>query len=374
MKNNWPKHLYALDVSRGVASLGVVLAHWSFFSHNHISPILNFNEEEQPLYKVFKIFYDKGGMGVEYFFLLSGFVFFWLYKDAVQNKIVSIRTFWVHRFSRLYPLHFATLLLVAILQMMYSIREGEYYRFVYNDLYHFILNAAFINKWGLEVGLSFNAPVWSVSIEILLYLVFVTVAFSGRGNLRFCLVISVLSFIVFHFIHHAIFKGLTLFFLGGVVYYLTCMVSAQYTYLKKPIYSITIMSWICVFINYYGFSLAEPILNLGILGKAFLIGFPFYILFPFTVSSLALVEIDFGPFLKRLSWVGDITYSSYLLHFPLQLVFVIALSFGFINQSFYLDIRYLLLYFVTLILLSYWVYNSYELPMQRKIREKLLKI
>ncbi len=107
------------------------------------------------------------------------------------------------------------------------------------------------------------------------------------------------------------------------------------------------------------------------LEKIFIIGFPLYILFPFSVCSLALCEIDKGSFLKPISWVGDITYSSYLLHFPIQLLFVLAISYGIINASFFMSPVSLVIFFMILIPLSYMVYVKFERPMQKILRSKI---
>ena len=163
-----------------------------------------------------------------------------------------------------------------------------------------------------------------------------------------------------------------MFFLGGLVFHLTILVSRKYKALKTPAYFMTIFSWSCVIINYYAFDLSNRILELGILGKIFLSVFPLYILFPLTVLSLALIEIDRGPLLKPVSWIGNITYSSYLLHFPLQLLFGIAVSFGILNFNFYLNPMYLIIYFMVLIPMSYMTFLRFERPIQRVIRNKLI--
>ena len=163
-----------------------------------------------------------------------------------------------------------------------------------------------------------------------------------------------------------------MFFLGGLVFHLTILVSGKYKLLITPVYFLTIFSWSCVIINYYAFDLSNIILEIGILGKIFLIGFPLYILFPLTVLSLTLIEIDKGPFLKPVSWIGNITYSSYLLHFPLQLLFGLAVSFGILNFNFYLNPMYLVIYFMVLIPMSYIIFLKFERPIQRVIRNKLI--
>jgi peptidoglycan/LPS O-acetylase OafA/YrhL len=74
--NQWPKHLYALDISRGVAALGVVLWHWQHFAYKGNSISQKFTKENQPLYQILRLFYEKGSMGVPYFFSFLGLFFF----------------------------------------------------------------------------------------------------------------------------------------------------------------------------------------------------------------------------------------------------------------------------------------------------------
>jgi peptidoglycan/LPS O-acetylase OafA/YrhL len=371
-QNAWPKRLYILDVSRGLATFSVILWHWQHYAFNGTVLSPDFVRASQPLYPIFRLAYEAGAIGARYFFLLSGFIFFWLYRESIHKKAVSAWAFGVRRFSRLYPLHLLTLLIVAVLQFLYVSREGTAFVYSFNDPYHFLLNVSLSFRWGLEKGWSFNAPAWTVSVEALLYVIFFVVALLGQGGWPFCLAASILSFAGWRIFYHELFEGLTLFFLGGLTFYLTLLASTKRHALKKPIYLGAILCWTAVIVNYYVFDFASLILKLGATGKIITAGFPFFLLFPLTVCSLALIEIDKGPLLQSLSWIGEITYSSYLLSFPLQLAFVLAVSYGILNADFYLNPLYLLLYLVLLVALSCVVFRKFELPMQNMIRRKWL--
>ena len=368
----WPKRLYALDVSRGVATFFVILWHWQHYAFNGSVLSPDFVRESQPLYPILRLGYEAGAIGARYFFLLSGFIFFWLYRESIHKKAVSAWAFGVRRFSRLYPLHLITLLGVALLQLLYVSRESVSFVYSSNDLYHFFLNLGLVFRWGFEKGWSFNAPAWTISVEALLYVIFFVVALLGQGSWPFCLVVSLLSFAGWRIFYHEFFEGLTLFFLGGLAFYLTRLASTKHHALKKPIYLGAILCWAAVIVNYYVFDFASLILKFGATGKILIAGFPFFLLFPLTVCSLALIEIDKGPWLRSISWVGEITYSVYLLHFPLQLAFGLAVSYGLLNADFYLNPLYFALYFVLLVTLSYGVFRTFELPMQSMIRRKCL--
>ena len=372
----WPKRLFALDLSRGIAALAVVVWHWQHFAYHGISLPKDFDRASQPLYSIFKIFYEKGAIGVDYFFLLSGFIFFWLYRSSIEDGTTSFRNFWVQRISRLYPLHLATLLIVAFLQMVYVAYNRMPFVYFYNDTYHFLLNLIFASRWGFEKGFSFNSPTWSVSIEILLYFMFFLAAYTGRGRGLFCLAVSILTFFLALFIPSAIviLQAASLFFLGGFIFYFTLLISMGSQKLKIVICLITAGFWILTLVDFYIYDFSNLILELGVFGSVFLLAFPYYVLFPSTLCSLVLIEIDRGPgFLKSIPWVGDISYSSYLLHFPLQLVVALAVTFGVLKFDFYLNPVSLVLFFFILIPLSYITFIYFERPIQNAIRNKYLR-
>lgn len=168
----WPDRLYALDVSRGVAALSVVIWHWQHFAYQGGALTKGFEQNTMPLFSLLQLFYEMGHAGVQYFFLLSGFVFFWLYKKPIRNREILPTTFFLQRFSRLYPLHFVTLLVVALLQLLFISHEGNFFVYPFNDINNFILHLGFANAWSSSSVMSFNAPAWSVSIEVLLYCLF----------------------------------------------------------------------------------------------------------------------------------------------------------------------------------------------------------
>lgn len=66
-------------------------------------------------------------------------------------------------------MHFLTLVIVAVLQAVSVARFGASQIYDNNNVYHFVLQLFFASEWGLQAGHSFNAPIWSVSVEILVY-------------------------------------------------------------------------------------------------------------------------------------------------------------------------------------------------------------
>jgi len=366
--SGWPKRLYLLDLSRGIAALTVVFWHWQHFAFDWNAPPPNFDYTAQPLYSFFHLFYEKGDLAVDYFFQLSGFIFFWLYRDAIANGVVTLRKFAVQRFSRLYPLHLATLCLVAGLQLAYQRATGSTFIYHQNDLYHFILNLGFANLWGFEYNWSFNGPVWSVSIEILLYAGFFLAARTRAARPMVCLVIVLVNFWLWKEVdlHHQIYRGLTGFFAGGLIFLMVRFIRARRPQLSWLVYLSAIIAWSITFWPPDPDGSNHPLM-LKLIHDAF----PTLLLFPATIGSLALLELGHRVTLRSLSWIGDISYASYLLHFPLQLGCMLLISAGHLPRNFYYHPLSLVLFFAILIGLSWATFRGFERPMQERLRRSL---
>ena len=131
--------------------------------------------------------------------------------------------------------------------------------------------------------------------------------------------------------------------------------------------------WFMVLINVYVVDIASFLPEAVVSYRIFLKLFTQYCLFPSSLIALALLEIRMGNFLSRLGWVGNITYSTYLIHFPLMLLVAIVFSYGWLPENFFLKPAYQVAYFAILIPLSYAVYWYFERPMQSCIMSRFLK-
>jgi peptidoglycan/LPS O-acetylase OafA/YrhL len=362
-----PSRLYALDALRGVAALSVVFWHWQhfWFRGGRIAP--EFTREAQPLFDVFFFVYRNGSLAVDLFFTLSGFIFYWLYASAIADRGVSAKQFFVLRFSRLYPLHLCTLLAVAVGQAAYSSIHGSSFVYQFNDVRHFLLNLLMLPSVGLERGFSFNAPVWSVSIEVLLYALFFVLC---RYSLSRPLHLAGLSLLGFALIVTNVFpplaRGLASFFLGGLTYwvYASLRLRADLPLWTATIATTTAALWGLVVSMSAGIGALRDFAPPGLFGPLFALA----VLFPLTILSLALLETRYGPIARRLSFLGDISYSSYLWHFPLQLALVVAVPHFADPAVFFTSVQALVLYFVLLVALSLASYHYMEMPAQRLIR------
>ncbi len=100
------------------------------------------------------------------------------------------------------------------------------------------------------------------------------------------------------------------------------------------------------------------------------------LLYPATILALALLETYRGTLGKRFALLGALSYSCYLLHFPLQLVFMeVADKVGLRGRSnafFYSPVS-LLLFFGLLIPLSVCTHRHFERPAQIFLQKRLLR-
>jgi len=149
-----------LDVLRGLAALTVVFDHASYYVLHHVRAIV---------YQWF----DPGNYGVFVFFIISGYI-----VPASLERKGSVRTFWVSRLFRLYPLY---LLAVGIAVALYFAHFGSI-RGEASDPTTSILSQLLMMSNVLE-GKNLPNVVWSLSYEMVFYLL-LTALFIARVHKR----------------------------------------------------------------------------------------------------------------------------------------------------------------------------------------------
>jgi peptidoglycan/LPS O-acetylase OafA/YrhL len=374
------KRLYSLDVLRGVAALAIIFWHWQHFFAVRGTWQAVWSRAMEPAYPVFKPLYDEGWVAVDIFFAVSGFVFFWLYLEPVRRREIGAGKFALQRISRLYPLYLATLLIASAMQIVFHHATGNWFIFGANDWSHFVKSIFLVQQWlPPDEMQSFNGPAWAVSIEVLLYIVFfIAVRLGVRGALAATALTFVGALVFFR--DGQVGRGLMGFFWGGVTYYAVHAIAARpgARHIARVVALAAVAAWIIAVADIYlGFHAALfQMLPLG--AARFLIGYEYAVFLfafillvvPLTLAALALHEECFGGAWSRFTLLGDISYSTYMIHFPMQLALaLLALRLGWMPADF-MHGWVMLAFYAVLIGLGALSYTYFERPVQAFLRRK----
>ena len=355
-KNN---KLLGLEVVRFISAFSVLVWHYQHFFYIADKPT-DFIREQQPLYSLFSLFYDYGFYGVQVFWCISGFIFFWKYRETIASNAISYKKFFVLRFSRLYPLHIFTLLLVLVLQAIYFAKKDYFFVYQNNDVPHFIYQLFLASNWGFEKGASFNGPIWSISVEVLIYCFFFLILQKISKSFLINIGILLLFLAAKYFkVTSLIFDCLAFFYIGGF-----SAIAFKYTQSTKYY---RLFSYLSLFV----LIVLPPFIYITNVYQHKYFAFLFLMSYTPALLFFCAQHFNTSPVIqKTIEAAGNMTYSSYLIHFPLQLV--IALYFLNTEQKipYYSTVFFVGFIFVTLVL-SYYIYRLFELPAQNFIRRKL---
>jgi len=123
-------------------------------------------------------FVSKGYLGVELFFVLSGFILSHVYLERFKAGRFSYREFVWARLARIYPLHIAIVVGLALLILslaVVGVHAGDKL-IVWSSL---PAQLTLTQAWGLAPHGGWNHPSWSISAEWFAYLTFPAFAFAA---------------------------------------------------------------------------------------------------------------------------------------------------------------------------------------------------
>jgi peptidoglycan/LPS O-acetylase OafA/YrhL len=333
-------NFFALDALRGLAALIVLLFHyWDFYEDNS--------------YYIFS-FLSIGHIGVDLFFVLSGFL--------ITLSLWNSKDFFVYikkRFLRIIPLAFLTTCIFWILKTDLSVLS-------FQDLFAHLF---FINGFFPQWYSSINPVSWSISIEMMFYLLlpFLWYRLSKRKIDNF--IIISFSLVIISFSYRAglffIFDDWSIkeklifseqlwgrfdqFFLGIFLAYL---LSYKKDILEKYSKYTFVLSILFLLISSVLFFVLESSFRDCLLLQVFLhfitgLGF-FFLIWKFIFLSKSYKD---NFLIKTFSFLGTISYGLYLLHFP-----IISIVYRFIDNSF---LALFIILFITIIS-SYISWNYFE--------------
>ena len=334
------KYIKQIDGLRGISIISVVLYH--FFPETFVG----------------------GFIGVDIFFVISGFVISKiLIEEFNLNKTISIKNFYVKRIKRIFPAFFlvifaSTIFSYFILLPTYLVdfsKSSLASIFFSSNFYFFFTNQSYA---AISSNFKPLLHLWSLSVEEQFYVFFpIFILFFLRffKNNYFLTVIISLSILLYIFSHilENLYYGSSFYLLPTrtVQFLIGCLVA--YLYLKKDE-------------NFNFQSLISPLFYLSTIAIIIFIFFitnenlyPSYYSLPVMFGSAVLIystkfKILENSFLSSylLVWFGKISYSLYLWHYP---IFVYANYLDLLNSRLNQT-----LFLILSVIFAYISYNFYE--------------
>ena len=147
------KHIPSLNGLRALSILLVIFSH--LYNHHY------FNDGDI-LIKYVPLWLFNGALGVNIFFIISGFLITTLLKHELEayGKI-SLKAFYMRRIIRIFPAYYFLLLVYFILQ---------YFEVVYFDSENWLSSLTYTKQF-FPSGDNESAHLWSLSSEEIFYLV-----------------------------------------------------------------------------------------------------------------------------------------------------------------------------------------------------------
>jgi peptidoglycan/LPS O-acetylase OafA/YrhL len=293
------KHMPQLDVLRGTAIALVLIYHGIYWSQNY-QP----NRLENALTQLSQF----GWLGVNLFFILSGFLITGILVDSKENNDY-FSGFYIRRVLRIVPAYLLTIFLLLILHML---SFGGFLRAV-----------TFTANYPLIPAAKTYGPLWSLSVEEQFYLIWPFVVFlCSKRTLTYlailiCLSEPLLRALAEHLGHHEELVHSATFLIADNL--ALGALAALFARSRHATRLIALKAGLILVLT------ASVILALGIshglLHRATVLGAaiqtePFDLAFTALVLMMLAMPAHFflGPTFAPLRWLGNISYGLYLIH------------------------------------------------------------
>ena len=214
----------------------------------------------------------------------------------------------------------------------------------------------------LSRGLSFNGPIWSVSLELFAYALFlIALPLLRRFGLVAAIVLTVVMLwlglseaLDIPLIRQATFICAAYFFLGTCVYLVMLHAGAQ----QRATFALCAIAAVVAGLGlWYGDELAlKASASVAVVGL------------------VAFADIKWrGPTIGWLKRLGDMSYSIYLIHVPLQMLVLLVDDVLFAGgRAFAPSLWTLPIYLIVTVWLADLTYREVEIPASRAQRKRLL--
>jgi peptidoglycan/LPS O-acetylase OafA/YrhL len=311
-----------------------------------------------------------GQAGVEFFFLLSGFILIYAHRELFSGRVTfaQVKDFWVARFARIYPVH-----ILAFCVGMYMVVRTSGFGWFFADAERnsiaLITQLTLTQSWlQIDSMINYNMLAWSLSDEAFFYAVFpvLAVALFALANRTRPWSLGVLAVALW----------------GIGVYLALAIRDSWFFYTFPPIRLIDFAIGACLGIAFVNLgerarlrsgvaTALEIVAVAGIAVAIFLtprmpaqLGYAFW-LAPFCAFAIYVFAHERGLLSKLLStaafvYLGEISYSFYMLH-----VLVLTVIF---ERVWRFPIVVTVISLVMCVGISAIVYERFEKPLRKRIR------
>ena len=303
-----------IDVLRGLSAYAVVLFHmrvdlWVGWNSIHRAPE-QFSVWDRAI-ALLSLPMPLMGSTVMMFFLLSGFCIHWPYAGG--NKTLDLKPYFIRRFFRIYPSYLVIILISLLSEWLARILIGQ----PMSSVSKFAESLLMIQNYGLHPGqLISNPSLWSLPIEMELYLAYPVFWYLVKNvNIRFALttaaIVSIGSFL---FLICAQQQWLSFNFTK--FWFMWCLGA----YLAESLKKSQLPKWRSWFWSVASLSvLAASFLtfrNIGVDFCHYFWALSYFLLFLWCLHHKEKLLFLNERFLRGLIFLGVISYSLYLIHFP----------------------------------------------------------
>ncbi len=300
----------ALDGLRGIAILLVVIYH-------------NFS---------FLTFFRFGWMGVDLFFVLSGFLITDLLLKTKENGSF-LKNFYIRRVLRIFPLYYLTLFIFFLLAPYFFSEKGPSTVFHYYEENKFWFWTYFQNWLFVEKGMApvpYLSHFWSLAVEEQFYIFWPLIVFFVKdlSKLKKLSIILILIAIVFRFYTRISFPDdvekyycstltrMDSLLIGGLLAIRLKEGLIIPTMFIKSVSCICVLLLTLVFIS--GDSLRQDNLILSTVGYTCFAVFFSCVIYLFITARESIISWFKG--LHILNYIGKISYGIYVYHIPIYLI------------------------------------------------------
>jgi peptidoglycan/LPS O-acetylase OafA/YrhL len=144
-----------------------------FLYHTYMTFFNNIRDASPDAYDYIQRLFQNGNLGVNFFFVLSGFLItYLLIKEREYTGRIHVPNFYVRRILRIWPLFYLCVFIGFIIFPLVKKFMGQPAHEIANPIYYFVFanNFDFMHSWPEKPDATLLSVLWSVAVEEQFYL------------------------------------------------------------------------------------------------------------------------------------------------------------------------------------------------------------